>query len=115
MYIKVRLAKARQTSWTSFRKEWIRLMCLTRNARSKKLSEKDAETIADKARRDFLDSRFALATRRVEEALKAQKGKAEKRQEGLTRAALARRAGERRECAMRQERLELFLHRRLST
>jgi len=73
-----RLVHARRDSWEHFRAQWVKLMRSTRNARSKRLSQEEAETICDMARKEFLEKQLALALRNTERLLKFDKQKAAK-------------------------------------
>jgi len=119
--LRAHLLSARNVSWESFRAQWIKLMCSTRNARSRNLSQKDAEEIANKARQDFLKSRLKTAVRSVEQVLQMDEcraGKQSKRARQSTRftqAALGiQRGGGYRECGMWKDRMKLLLQREMS-
>jgi len=73
-----RILCARRESWDTFREQWIKWMRSTRNARSKRLSQEEAENICDQARKEFLEKQLALALRNTERLLKAERQKAAK-------------------------------------
>lgn len=77
-----RLVCARRESWDRFRAQWVNLMRSTRNARSKDLSQEDAETLCDEARKEFLEKQLALALRNTVRMLKAEEQKASKTSKG---------------------------------
>lgn len=64
-----RLLAARQTSWARLRTEWVFLMRQTQHARLQRLSQAQAEAVAEKARLGLLQRRLKLAVSAAERAI----------------------------------------------
>lgn len=71
--VRSQLLSARQTSWESLRVEWVALMLRTHHARTKLLSQADAEAIAEKARQSCLKHHLKQAIHGLHRVLNRKK------------------------------------------
>jgi len=65
-----RLLAARQTSWPQLRSEWVLLMRQTQHARLQRLSQSQAEAVAEKARMGLLQRRLKQAMSAADHAIR---------------------------------------------
>jgi len=119
--LRARLVSARATSWENYRRQWVKMMCSTRNARYRSLCQRDAEEFVNKARQEFLDERFKVAMSTVEKILaednkKSKVPKTYPLKGRFVQAALGiQKKDSSSDCHMWKDRMELFLQRELST
>merc|ERR1712216_580106 len=68
--VHARLLAARKTSWAHLRAQWVQLMLQTQHARFQRLSQAQAEAIAEKARLPHLEKQLRHAVAAAEHAMK---------------------------------------------
>lgn len=85
-----RLLMARRSSWHKLRAEWVPLMRQTQTARLRRLSQEQAEAVADKARHTLLERKVKKAVRAAEWAIIRRSR--QKQQEARARAKALRQA-----------------------